>query len=345
MINEFYQDFEDKKILLKKEIKKSGGNCARMLLVLAISTYGIGFMFVFILKLIKIILALSIRGSADSYNLLMISKDASNFLVGYLPCIIGDIIAIIIAIKTTKIRIKKDIFTRPKSTKAFILLGSVSCIGMGMVSGIIYSMYSLVLNMLRIKIPKPDFTFPNQTVYLILFLIYVCLVGPILEEIIFRGFILKSMKKYGNLTAIIISAILFSMFHLNLVQFVNPLLIGIIFGFMAIKSESIFPSMIAHIFNNTITFIMSGVSLIKMQLLGEIVSFAYILVGVIALIVFVNKYKEDFVETIKEDTIILKTYEKIKASFSGAWSIAYMCFYIIFIVGTIVLTNIIKIAK
>lgn len=343
MINDFHQESEDKKFELQKEIRKSGGNCAKMLLILAISTYGIGFVIIFGIKLMNIILSLITKGTFNSGTTVGISKDAYNFLIGYLPCIIGDIIAIVIGMRATKLKMKQDIFSKNRENKKFILLGVVSCIGMGMVSSTIYAIYSGIFNIMGITIPEPDFSFPTQKGYLTLFLIYVCFLGPILEEIIFRGFILKSMRRYGNLTAIIVSSILFSMFHLNLVQFVNPVLIGIILAFIAIKSESILPSIAAHVFNNTATFILAAVSMLKIPALDVIVGLTYAIVGIMALILFISKYKNDFLQVIKEDTVLLKTYEKVKSSFSGRWALGYIAFYMLFIIGTTVLTNIIKI--
>ena len=150
------------------------------------------------------------------------------------------------------------------------------------------------------------------------------------------------MQKYGNLTAIIVSSILFSMFHLNLVQFVNPVLMGIVLAFIAIKSKSIVPSIIAHIFNNTITFIITGISLLEMPLLESISMVIYALVGVLALALFIIKYGKDFIQVIKEDTRILKTYEKVRYSFSGIWALTYIAFYVVFVVGSMILTNIMK---
>ncbi|EHJ02209.1 Abortive infection protein [Clostridium sp. DL-VIII] len=341
MTNEFQQEIEEERSTLRQDIKKTGGNCAKILLILAISTYGIEFAVIFIIKLINIILSIITKGN---FNIIShFSKDAENFLVGYLPCIIGDIIAIIIAMNTTKIKIKQEIFSKNRSTKLFVLLGTASSIGVGMISNTIYSLYAIILNELKITIPTPDFTFPSQTVYLILFLTYVCLVGPILEEIIFRGFILKSMQRYGNLTAIIVSSILFSMFHLNLVQFINPILMGIILAFIATKSKSIVPSIIVHVFNNTINFAITGISLLNMPIVDVLVGVIYFLIGIAALLLFVNMYKEDFMETAIEDTMVLKILEKVKASFSGGWAIGYIVFYGLFIVGTTLITNITKI--
>ena len=150
------------------------------------------------------------------------------------------------------------------------------------------------------------------------------------------------MQKYGNLTAIIVSSISFSMFHLNLVQFVNPVLMGIVLAFIAIKSKSIVPSIIAHIFNNTITFIITGISLLEMPLLESIAMVIYALVGVLVLTSFIIKYGKDFIQVIKEDTRILKTYEKIRYSFCGIWALTYIAFYVIFVVGSMIVTNVMK---
>jgi len=342
MVNDFQQEIMNRKLSLKEDIKKTGGNFARMLIILAILTYVIGFIIIFFIKIKGAIFGIDITSNLKENIILWISSDAYNFLVGYLPCIIGDIIAIIIAMKTTKIKIKEHIFTKNKAPKTFILLGTISCIGVGLISRIIYLIYSTIIKHYGIRIPEPDFSFPTQSKYLILFLLYVCLIGPILEEILFRGIILKSMQKYGNLTAIIVSSILFSMFHLNLVKFVNPVLMGIVLGFIAIKSKSIVPSIIAHIFNNTITFIVTGISLLQMPMVQSIFMYIYLFIGVSALILFASMYGKDFIETLKEDTRILKTYEKVKYSFSGAWSLVYISFYFVFVIGFMVLANIRK---
>lgn len=342
MINDFQQELMVRKFSLKEGLKKTGGNCARMLLILGILTYAVGFLIMFMLKAKGAILGIHATTNQEANIVLGISKDSYSFWIGYLPCIIGDVVAIIIGIKTMKIRLREDIFTSNKAPKMFVLLGTISCIGIGLISSMIYLIYSTIIKYYGLTIPEPDFTMPSQRIYLILFLTYVCLLGPILEEIIFRGFILRSMQKYGNLTAIIVSSILFSMFHLNLVQFINPILMGIVLAFITIKSKSIFPSIIAHIFNNTIAFTATGVSLLKMPLVEGLFGIIYLLVGVSALALFVILYGKEFLQTIKEDTRILKTHEKIKYSFSGKWSIAYIAFYIIFVIGVMTATNIMK---
>ena len=190
MINDFGQEVMARKLALKVGLKKTGGNCARMLLILGILTYAIVNLTIFILKVRGSALGIDIKPNQEADMILGISKDQYNFLMGYLPCIIGDIVAIIIGIKTMQIQIKKDMFTPNKAPKRFVLIGTVSCIGVGLISSIIYLVYSSIAKYYGITIPQPDFSFPSQRGYLFLFLMYVCFIGPIFEEIIFRGFIL-----------------------------------------------------------------------------------------------------------------------------------------------------------
>lgn len=95
----------------------------------------------------------------------------------------------------------------------------------------------------------------------ILIYIYICLLGPILEELIFRGVLLEGLRKYGSLFGIIMSAVLFGLMHQNIVQCLPAAAIGLVWGYIAVKSGSLIPSILLHILNNT----MSAILLVVMQ--------------------------------------------------------------------------------
>lgn len=86
--------------------------------------------------------------------------------------------------------------------------------------------------------------------------LYMCILGPILEELIFRGVLLEGLRKYGNAFGIIMSAILFGLMHQNFAQCIPAVCIGIIWGAMAVKSGSLLPSIFVHIMNNTLSAIL-----------------------------------------------------------------------------------------
>lgn len=79
----------------------------------------------------------------------------------------------------------------------------------------------------------------------------IALVPAICEEILFRGYVLRSFEKsWGIRWAIIISGIIFGMFHLQLANVLPLASIGILLAFMTWISQSIYPAMIAHFVNN-----------------------------------------------------------------------------------------------
>lgn len=99
----------------------------------------------------------------------------------------------------------------------------------------------------------PDIPFAqNPREYVILLFIIAGSAG-ICEEILFRGFIMRSYEKLGMWRSIIMTALLFSVLHLNIQNIVAPLFLGIIFGFMVYKTNSIYAGMLAHFINNSVS--------------------------------------------------------------------------------------------
>ena len=76
--------------------------------------------------------------------------------------------------------------------------------------------------------------------------------GPITEEIVFRGAILKalSISTQNKWIAIGVSASLFAIIHFNPAQLLHTFLIGILLGWVCIKTKSIVPCILIHIINN-----------------------------------------------------------------------------------------------
>jgi membrane protease YdiL (CAAX protease family) len=81
------------------------------------------------------------------------------------------------------------------------------------------------------------------------------ILAPIFEELIFRKLILDRIGKYGEKTAIILSAFAFGLLHQNLFQFFYAFGVGLIFGYIYMRSGKIRYSIILH----TIINFMGGV--------------------------------------------------------------------------------------
>ena len=86
------------------------------------------------------------------------------------------------------------------------------------------------------------------------------LMAPFAEEVVFRGAILKSLlTKYRPWIAIVLSAVIFSVGHLNPAQMPHALLIGLLLGWMYWRTGSILPGMAYHWANNSAAYVIYNV--------------------------------------------------------------------------------------
>lgn len=84
-----------------------------------------------------------------------------------------------------------------------------------------------------------------------------CVLAPILEEMLFRGIILRSfLRQYSKWAAIVASAALFGLAHMNIYQFSAALVLGIIAGWLYERTRSLLPCIALHAaYNGTLTLI------------------------------------------------------------------------------------------
>lgn len=103
---------------------------------------------------------------------------------------------------------------------------------------------------------------------LVNFLIVV-IFAPILEELLFRKTLVDKTVKYGEGVAVVLSGLLFALFHGNLNQFAYTLFMGCFFGFIYVKTKNIIYPIILHIIVNFMGSFMSSIML-KISGLSEL---------------------------------------------------------------------------
>lgn len=125
--------------------------------------------------------------------------------------------------------------------------------------------------------------------------LYTCVVAPITEELVLRGFVLKNLSRANQRFGIIASAFLFGLIHDNVPQFILAFLVGIFLAYVTIKHNSIIPSIILHIIINTTSTIISLIAEMDAGL-GDIVSvvweLAALIIGVVIFIISVALKKD-----------------------------------------------------
>ena len=101
-------------------------------------------------------------------------------------------------------------------------------------------------------IPAAPLPVPGNPSELMLGILIVAVSPAICEEIMHRGLLLRAYEKRGSIKAVIITGILFGIFHFDFTNLLGAALLGILLGYYVIRTNSIFAGMLAHFLNNTI---------------------------------------------------------------------------------------------
>ena len=107
--------------------------------------------------------------------------------------------------------------------------------------------FSLICNILLF-----DFSLITEVAYSnITVLLSTGVLGPIIEECVFRGVIYNKLKKqYSFKASLIITSILFAVYHLNLIQGIYAFLFSILITYIYEKSSNLLGPIIVHCFGN-----------------------------------------------------------------------------------------------
>jgi membrane protease YdiL (CAAX protease family) len=81
-------------------------------------------------------------------------------------------------------------------------------------------------------------------------------VAPICEELLFRGFLQSSLRSYGLHAMVWIAAVCFGLFHLDPLRFLPTTALGVVYGYLAASSRSVYPAVAAHGTNNLIALVL-----------------------------------------------------------------------------------------
>lgn len=139
---------------------------------------------------------------------------------------------------------------RNKITVGKYLVALVTCIGLAYASNFAGTLLGFVISLFT----KKPITNPVQEITSMLspgmILFYVVLLAPIMEEFIFRKLIVDHTVRYGQGIAILLSGLMFGLFHGNLSQFCYTAVIGFFLGFLYLKTGDIRVTISLHMVFN-----------------------------------------------------------------------------------------------
>lgn len=84
------------------------------------------------------------------------------------------------------------------------------------------------------------------------FFIVGVIVAPLVEEIFFRGFLFQGFRqRYGWVTAMLLSSVIFAVAHLDLIVLIPTFLLGCLLAYVYHRSNSLWPGIILHFLVNS----------------------------------------------------------------------------------------------
>ena len=106
------------------------------------------------------------------------------------------------------------------------------------------------------------------------------IMAPVLEEILFRGLILGTLKKTMHpWIAIVISSVIFGLAHGTPIGILYATCLGILMGWLTIKFNSILPSMVFHMAYNATVSYSEGMSVIALVACFPVMIYMIILIN------------------------------------------------------------------
>ncbi|MBS4785998.1 MAG: CPBP family intramembrane metalloprotease [Clostridiales bacterium] len=145
---------------------------------------------------------------------------------------------------------------------------------------------------------SPVESVPTDTVGFMLYFISTAILPAIVEELMFRGAILQSLRRFGDTFALFVSSLLFGLTHGNLIQAPMAFLTGLAIGYFVLRTGSLRTGMFIHFVNNALAVVLSAVgnslSYDASALLTNGVYALYIIAGLIALAFLLKHYGNMF---------------------------------------------------
>jgi uncharacterized protein len=96
----------------------------------------------------------------------------------------------------------------------------------------------------------------NNSVELIRNVLIIAGSAALCEETMFRGIIQRGLERFGAVKAILVTAFLFGLLHLDFQRLLGTFLLGALIGFLVYRSNSIYSGMFAHFCNNAFAVIL-----------------------------------------------------------------------------------------
>lgn len=226
-------------------------------------------------------------------------------------------------------------FNKNGSKKTFAMVGAG--IGFCMIAQLMSSVLGAIANLFGVDISKgAEMQIATGVMDLFMGVICIAVIPALVEEFAYRGFVLSILKDHDELLAVIGSAFLFGILHGNFAQIPFAFVVGLVLGYVRVKSDSMLPSILIHFANNCYAVLMMYLAGLMSSRILEMINLVIVLLFIIAGIwgvSYLAKNDKSFFE-LKTKKTLISYDEKIKTFFSTGTVIA--CMIVLFLLSILI---------
>lgn len=235
-------------------------------------------------------------------------------------------ISILLPFGVASIILKKQYVTPSIPTKKvkgstaalWVITGLGACILANYLTAFVVALF----NQFGYELTQSELIDPKSPIEYLFMIFSTAIVPGIIEELSMRGFALGALRKYGKGFAVVAVSIVFGLLHGNVIQFVFAFAVGLVLGYVTVRTDNISIAIIIHAINNSLSVIQT----ITKNELGDkwnnyitlIIMGAFFVLGIIGLVSLIVKKELLPPKAVKSfDPYALTTGEKFQALVPG----------------------------
>lgn len=208
----------------------------------------------FVLLQLVCVFLLSVFGLEELYNNSALFQTCFGIVVVDLICLV---IPFGLMAYFNRKKYKTDIIPTKKVTPKYMYLwvtfGMFCCIAANYVVGIVVTVFqALGHDPFQYEVPEPD-----SLITSIAIAVGTAVMPALCEEFAMRCCGLGLLRQHGKAFGVIAVSIVFGLMHANLIQFVFATIVGLILGYVTVKTDSIVPAVLIHLINNGMSVVSS----------------------------------------------------------------------------------------
>lgn len=208
--------------------------------------------------------------------------------------LIGNTVPFAVCAHTSDIGFKK-IFSAPRVSCSSAAIYGFVAVGASLIVSMFVNLLELLFKKIGYEFYSPSFNIPwKSPVGTAAMLLAVVIVAPLTEEFVCRGVLLNIFRRFGDLFAVVASSLVWALLHGNFVQGLPVFALGLFFGALALKSDSIFPTFVIHSINNILSLaetVLVAQNSTAAKLGASSINFAILAASILLFFAYYKKFK------------------------------------------------------